>query len=103
MFGRLVEHLASRGEDSALLTVDRRLSYRELADHVAASASDLGSRRRLVLLETRNDVDTLVNYLGALAGGHVVLPVPAGADHTNSRAGNNNGWHSHGRSPANPR
>ena len=82
MFGRLVEHLASRGEDSALLTVDRRLSYRELADHVAASASDLGSRRRLVLLETRNDVDTLVNYLGALAGGHVVLPVPAGADHT---------------------
>lgn len=82
MFGRLVEHLASRGDDSALLTVDRRLSYRELADHVAASASDLGSRRRLVLLETRNDVDTLVNYLGALSGGHVVLPVPAGADHT---------------------
>lgn len=82
MFGRLVEHLASRGDDPALLTVDRRLSYRELADHVAASASDLGSRRRLVLLETRNDVDTLVNYLGALEGGHVVLPVPAGADHT---------------------
>jgi len=82
MFGRLVEHLASRGEDSALLTVDRRLSYRQLADRVAASASDLGSRRRLVLLETRNDVDTVVNYLGALAGGHVVLPVSAGADHT---------------------
>lgn len=82
MFGRLVEHLGSRGDDAALLTVDRRLSYRQLADHVAASASDLGSQRRLVLLETRNDVDTLVNYLGALAGGHVVLPVPAGADHT---------------------
>lgn len=82
MFGRLVDHLASRGDDSALLTVDRRLSYRQLADHVAASASDLGSRRRLVLLETRNDVDTLVNYLGALAGGHVVLPVTADADHT---------------------
>ncbi|TQR84624.1 AMP-binding protein [Mycobacterium hodleri] len=82
MFGRLVDHLASRGDDSALLTVDRRLSYRQLADHVAASASDLGSQRRLVLLETRNDVDTMVNYLGALAGGHVVLPVTADADHT---------------------
>ncbi|PRC48646.1 AMP-dependent synthetase, partial [Mycobacterium sp. ITM-2017-0098] len=28
------------------------------------------------------DVATLVHYLGALAGGHVVLPVPAGREHT---------------------
>ncbi len=35
-----------------------------------------------MLLETRNDVATLVHYLGALAGNHVVLPVPAGRDHT---------------------
>ncbi|GAB7070141.1 AMP-binding protein [Mycobacterium hodleri] len=81
MFTNLVEHLASRGDDAALLTVDQRVSYRQLADLVAASASDFGSRRRLVLLETRNDVDSVVHYLGALAGGHVVLPVPAGADH----------------------
>ena len=33
-------------------------------------------------IETRNDLATLVNYLGALAGGHVVLPLPAGGDHT---------------------
>jgi acyl-CoA synthetase (AMP-forming)/AMP-acid ligase II len=81
-FDRLIDHFVSRGEDPALLTADRRLSYRELADHVAASAPDLGTHRRLVLLETRNDTDTLVNYLGALAGGHVVLPVPADVDHT---------------------
>ncbi|KAA0100815.1 AMP-dependent synthetase [Mycolicibacterium sp. P1-18] len=81
MFTDLVGHLASRGDDAALLTADRRISYRQLADQVAASASDLGSRRRLVLVEARNDVDSLVHHLGALAGGHVVLPVPAGADH----------------------
>jgi acyl-CoA synthetase (AMP-forming)/AMP-acid ligase II len=81
MFDRLVEHLAARGDDTAVLTADRRLTYRELADGVAASSSDLGRRRRLVLLETRNDTDTLVNYLGALAGRHVVIPLPADGDH----------------------
>jgi hypothetical protein len=65
-----------------VLTTDRRLTYRELADEVAVSASELGGQRRLVLLETRNDTDTLVNYLGALAGRHVVLPLPADGDHT---------------------
>jgi acyl-CoA synthetase (AMP-forming)/AMP-acid ligase II len=81
MFDRLTDHLASRGDDPAVLTADLVLSYRELADLVAASASDLGSRGRLVLLATRNDVATLVHYLGALAGGHVVLPLPADGDH----------------------
>ena len=81
MFDGLIDHLGSRGDDPAVLTTDRILSYRELADQVAASASDLGSRRRLVLLETHNDTATLVHYLAALAGGHVVLPLPADADH----------------------
>jgi len=81
MFTNLVEHLAVRGDDAALLTADRRISYRQLADRVAASASDFGARRRLVLLQTRNDVDSVVSYLGALAGGHVVLPVRADTDH----------------------
>lgn len=82
MFDRLVEHLASHGHAPALLTEDGTVSYGRLADLVAASAADLGSTRRLVLLGTRNDTHTLVNYLGALAGGHVVLPMPADADHT---------------------
>jgi acyl-CoA synthetase (AMP-forming)/AMP-acid ligase II len=82
VFDRLIDHLSSHRDDPAVLSTDRELSYRDLADLVAASASDLGSQRRLVLLETRNDTATLVNYLGALAGGHVVLPLPAGGDHT---------------------
>jgi len=81
MFRRLTEHLASYGDAAALLTDDQSISYRELADRVAACASDLGSRRRLVMLEARNDVDAVVHYLGALAGGHVALPVADGADH----------------------
>lgn len=76
----LVDHLRSHGEHPAVLTETRRLSYRELADLVAAT--DFGATRRLVLLETRNDIATLVHYLGALAANHVVLPVPAGRDHT---------------------
>ena len=81
MFDRIIDHLASRGDDVAVLTDDRRLTYSELADDVAARSADFRGRRRFVLLETRNDVATLVNYLAALAGDHVVLPVPAGGDH----------------------
>ena len=34
------------------------------------------------MLETRNDISTLVHYLGALADDHVVLPVAAGRGHS---------------------
>uniref|UniRef100_A1UQ15 AMP-dependent synthetase and ligase n=1 Tax=Mycobacterium sp. (strain KMS) TaxID=189918 RepID=A1UQ15_MYCSK len=81
MFQRLVDHLACHGGDVAVITAEKRISYAELATRVAARAADLGARRKLVLLETRNDLPTLVTYLGALAGHHVVLPVPAGGDH----------------------
>ncbi|MGE0216811.1 AMP-binding protein [Mycolicibacterium sp.] len=78
----LVDHLRGHGDGPAVLTDDRPLSYRLLADRVEDFATRLGPHRRLVLLETRNDVDTLVRYLGALAGRHVVLPVPPGRDHS---------------------
>ncbi|KWX67359.1 AMP-binding protein [Mycobacterium sp. NAZ190054] len=79
----LVDHLRGHGDRAAVFTRDQQLSYHDLAERVEAFARTLGPRRRLVLLETRNDVTTLVGYLGALAAGHVVLPVPAGRDHTN--------------------
>ncbi|MGE2835696.1 AMP-binding protein [Mycobacterium sp. SMC-4] len=79
--GPLIEHLRRHGDRPAVLTETQRLTYRDLADRVAAVAADLGSRRQLVLIETSNTVATLVHYLGALAGGHVVLPVAAGRDH----------------------
>ena len=77
----LLDHLRGHGQRVAVLTDTHRLTYRDLADRVADAARDIGAERRLVLLETRNDLTTLVHYLAALAGGHVVLPVPAGRDH----------------------
>ncbi|MGB7360034.1 MAG: AMP-binding protein, partial [Mycobacterium sp.] len=77
----LVDHLRRHGENVAVLTESRQLSYAELADDVDAAVRELGDRRRLILLETRNDITTLIRYLGALAGGHVVIPVPPGRDH----------------------
>lgn len=76
-----VEHLRGRDEHVAVLTETRQLSYAELADLVCHKARELGAPRRLVLLETRNDLPTLVHYLAAMAADHVVLPVPAGRDH----------------------
>lgn len=78
----LVDHLRGQGDQVAVLTESEQLSYLELAERVEAVARALGPRRRLILLETHNDAETLVRYLGALAGEHVVLPVPRGRDHS---------------------
>ncbi|WP_099041721.1 AMP-binding protein [Mycobacterium neglectum] len=78
----LIAHLRGHGERVAVLTDTTQLTYRELADRVAETAQTLAGPRRLVLLETRNDIPTLVHYLGALAAEHVVLPVDARRDHT---------------------
>ncbi len=78
----LVDHLRSHGDRVAMLTESQQLTYRELADLVVEAAQEIGGDRTLVLLETHNDLTTLTSYLGALAGNHVVLPVPAGRDHT---------------------
>ena len=81
---RLVDHLRRHGDRRggndrnrvADLPRTRRPGGRRPPPN---SAKPAGS---LVLLETRNDLSTLVHYLGALAGDHVVLPVSAGRDHS---------------------
>ncbi len=79
---RLVAHLHHRRDRVAVITETTSLTYRDLADRVATVAAELGQTRRLVLLETHNDMSTLVGYLAALAGEHVVLPMAAGRDHS---------------------
>ncbi len=76
----LLDPLRRFADRTAVLTDTTRLSYRELADRVESYAEELGPHRTIVLLETRNDVEALTYYLAALAGGHVVLPVPESAD-----------------------
>ena len=78
---RLLDLLRGHGQRLAVLTDTQQLSYLDLADRVAEAAHQIGAARRLVLVETRNDLTTLVHYLAAMAGGHVALPVPAGRDH----------------------
>ncbi|WP_211343060.1 AMP-binding protein [Actinomadura pelletieri] len=68
--------LAAHGDRTAVITAEGALSYRELADRVAATGRRLGTGRRLVLLGGANTVDTLVVYLAALAFGHPVLLAP---------------------------
>ncbi|WP_231983883.1 AMP-binding protein [Mycobacterium sp. 852013-51886_SCH5428379] len=72
----LIDHLAAFGDRPAIIAPEVELTYRQLADRVAATAEALGPRRRLVLIETRNEIGTLVPYLATLAGRHVALPVP---------------------------
>jgi len=79
---RLIDHLRDHGDLVAVLTDATSLTYRDLAGRVADVAGELGDTRRLVLVETHNDLSTLVHYLGALAGDHVVLPISPGHGHT---------------------
>ncbi|HWG99584.1 MAG TPA: non-ribosomal peptide synthetase, partial [Pilimelia sp.] len=71
-----VRALAGHGDRPALITATGRLTYRELADRVAAAAHRLGGGRRLVLLAGANTVDAVVYYLAALSAGHPLLLAP---------------------------
>jgi len=68
--------LARFGTATAIVAGDRVLSYAELDDLVEQRRNQLGSARRLVLLECANELDPLVTYLAALRGQHPVLLVP---------------------------
>jgi acyl-CoA synthetase (AMP-forming)/AMP-acid ligase II len=69
----LVEHLASYGDRPALVGRGSSLTYADLAGRVAEVALAYAGARRLVLLTPRNDVASLVEYLGAMAADQVVL------------------------------
>ena len=76
---RLIDHLRGHGDRVAVLTETASLTYRDLAGRVArTSPPNSATPAGWCLLETRNDLSTLVHYLGALAGDHVVLPMSAG-------------------------
>ncbi|WP_200936198.1 non-ribosomal peptide synthetase, partial [Marmoricola sp. Leaf446] len=69
----LARELAVHGARPALISGELVVSYAELAARVATAGELLGATRRLVLLTADHEVDTLVHYLAALAGGHPVL------------------------------
>lgn len=67
--------LARHGDRPAVRTAGGTLTYAALAARADDVARRLGTRR-LVAVAARNDVGSLVAYLGALAGGHAVLLLP---------------------------
>ncbi len=69
----LIAHLASFGERRALVTADETLTYADLAARVEQAAAAYAGGRRLVLLTPGNDVDSVVEYVAALAAEQVVL------------------------------
>ncbi|MCD2195781.1 AMP-binding protein [Actinomycetospora endophytica] len=73
-----VTGLRRHGARTALIGDGERLTYAELADRVDDAAAALAGPRRVVLLAASSTVSSLVAYLAALRGGHVVLLAPAG-------------------------
>ncbi|QBX54828.1 AMP-dependent synthetase [Nocardioides seonyuensis] len=77
----LVEHLTRQGAHPALRQGKESVTYADLADRVSDVAEAYAGGRRLVLLTPRNDVASVVEYLGAMAAGQVVLMcAPASRD-----------------------
>ncbi|WP_067709604.1 AMP-binding protein [Nocardia yamanashiensis] len=71
---RIVAHLNAFGDRSAVVGDGvGELTYAQLAALVAEFADRLGGERRLVALSARNDIGSLVAYLGALHAGCAVL------------------------------
>ncbi|HET9417121.1 MAG TPA: AMP-binding protein, partial [Candidatus Limnocylindria bacterium] len=69
--------LRRHGERPALLWAEGSITHVQLADRVRAAVDRLGSRRRLILLATRNHPDAVALYLAALEGGHPLILVDA--------------------------
>ncbi|MER5948447.1 AMP-binding protein [Streptomyces sp. NPDC001904] len=78
----LFEEMRRYGDRTAVVDDrGRRFSYRELDRMAAEWGSHLPQgERALILLRTRNCVESLVGLLGGVSSGHVVLPVDHGLD-----------------------
>ncbi|MFF2494969.1 AMP-binding protein [Agromyces sp. NPDC058064] len=80
-----VSMLGGRAGEPALVAEGRVIDYAELRDRVALRRDELGTTRRLVMIEAGNALEPVVTYLAALEGGHPVLFVPAEGDDTARR------------------
>lgn len=73
--------LERHGDAPALLTADGAVvTYAELAARADAWAAKLGPGRRFVALLVRNDIASIIAYVGALRAGHPVLLLDADGD-----------------------
>ncbi|WP_306251196.1 AMP-binding protein [Parvularcula sp. IMCC14364] len=71
---------------TAFIEEDGRVwRYADLAEAVTEFARQLGPHRRLVLIETRNQIQPLVAYLACLQAAHPVILMPHGAAEKDDR------------------
>ncbi|MFE6610966.1 AMP-binding protein [Amycolatopsis sp. NPDC057786] len=71
---RFARDLARHGDRPAIVTPDgRAISYPDLDHRVDKVAEALGATRRLVMIEARNSLASVVAYLAALRAGHAAL------------------------------
>ena len=59
----------------ALVTDEGELTYADIGERVEARRGELGSTRRLVMIEASTTVEPLITYLASLEAGHPVLLV----------------------------
>jgi acyl-CoA synthetase (AMP-forming)/AMP-acid ligase II len=81
-----VSKLRDYGNNIAVVSNSgQTLSYRQLDDKIDALRQEIGNQRKLVLIETTNEIEPLVAYLAALKGNHPVILVEFGATAKDSR------------------
>lgn len=68
--------LERHGDRPALLTAERTVTYRDLADRADALLERLGPERRLILLRGHASIDLVVALCAALRGAHPVILAP---------------------------
>lgn len=66
-------NLRRHGDRVALISGTESLTYAQLADRVESAQLAMGGTRRLLWLGMRNDLDSVVAYLAALAAGQPAL------------------------------
>ncbi|MDB6093005.1 MAG: AMP-dependent synthetase [Verrucomicrobia bacterium] len=78
--GFFAEKLEAFGDAPALILESGEvISYRDLAARADEFSRSLGETRKLLLLESRNQLESVVAYLGALRGRHPVIMAPEGS------------------------
>jgi acyl-CoA synthetase (AMP-forming)/AMP-acid ligase II/acyl carrier protein len=81
-----VDDFVRYGNRTALLTAQgERLTYHELARRIREVADTLAGERRLLAVESRNEISSLIAYLAALQARQPVLLLEDGATERDSR------------------
>ncbi len=72
-----VQNFAAPPDAVAIIVDDNEVTYGELDRRIGSRAAELGTGRRLVMIQSSNELEPLITYLAALRAGHPVMLVPS--------------------------